>query len=84
MKQELPSREKYWHEMDVEEKLIKLGGVVTTLWDRVKKLEFENMRMKKHQHVDNEILVPMHDSSQGVEVWGYNFHPLNMTDKREP
>lgn len=79
-----PCREKYWHELDDNGKIEKLGGVVTTLWHRVKELEHKNATMQKHTHMDGNIVIPISfSSSDDMAVWGYNFHPLNMKDKRE-
>lgn len=77
---DVPQREKYWHEMDTDQKLQKLGMAVSNLWRRVKDLERENEKLKNHTHQSDKLMVPI-DFKPQPEFEGYNYHPLNMSDK---
>lgn len=68
-------REKYWDEMDPDQKIRKLGDAVSTLWNRVKTLETENMRLLNHKHFDGELVTNIKGYDDPCS--GYRYDPLN-------
>ena len=62
------SREKYWEEMSIEQKISKLGDTIESLYRRNCELEKEIMLMSKHSHSsDGNILVPIKDKEYALE-----------------
>jgi hypothetical protein len=72
-----PTREKYWEEMSIEQKISKCGEVIEALYRRNCELEKEIMLMSKHSHSqDGSILVPIKDKEYALER-GRCWSPLN-------
>lgn len=61
------SREKYWEEKGVEEKIESCGGNIEQLHRRINELEMHLMLLSKHSHTSNgEMVVPIKDKEYAL------------------
>lgn len=65
-------REPYWEELTTEQRVFKLGEVVELLWRRVKTVETENAKLRRHVHVGTELAFK--DDLNGLD--GYFYEPI--------
>lgn len=75
------ARERYWHEMNAEQKCVKLGEAVEYLTREVHELRQQADDFKSHVHSDNQILIPF-DAKSKEKNESYFFHnPLGRNEK---
>lgn len=54
-------REKYWSELDSEQKIKRMRGIVRAQQQRIDRLERFVELFKHHEHLEGDILVPLED-----------------------
>lgn len=86
MKESLPSRDKYWSEIDDKEKVERMRNVVQGLLERVETLERVNNRLIRHKHTKDERVIteePMEFGDYGSQILGPNTYRTYGKDKDE-
>ena len=70
-----PSRPKYWSELGLEEKVVRIREVVKQQDFRMRALEAELHKLASqfpdHSHTDGRVVIPAKDS----HPWGYEARP---------
>ena len=55
----VPSREKYWNELNAHERVSRMRGIVKAQGNKIKELEQQVRNLMEHSHNGSEITVPL-------------------------
>jgi len=69
------SREKYWKELDVNEKIERMREVVKRLQLAVEKLSNSYLQLERHDHLDSQVVIRLPDLHYEQAYYGGRYRP---------
>jgi hypothetical protein len=75
MKKAKTMREKYWNELDWEEKVERMREVVKRLERALEKLSNSYLQLERHDHLDGQLVIRLSDLYHEQAYYGGRYRP---------